>query len=78
MSGETAATGRCCDARHAGDLIGVAGSAAIGKIGGFRIDLDPNGILLALSFSFVSGGVFGFLPACKAALLDPIEALRHE
>jgi putative ABC transport system permease protein len=61
-----------------GVAVGVAGSMVIGEFGGFRVDLDPNGILIALSFSFLSGVVFGFLPARKAALLDPIEALRFE
>jgi putative ABC transport system permease protein len=61
-----------------GVAVGVAGSMVIGEFGGFRVDLQPDGILIALSFSFLSGIVFGFLPARKAALLDPIEALRYE
>jgi putative ABC transport system permease protein len=61
-----------------GVAVGVAGSTLIGEFGGFRVDLQPDGILIALSFSFLSGIVFGFLPARKAALLDPIEALRYE
>ena len=61
-----------------GVAVGLAGSMAIGEFGGFRVDLHANGILIALTFSFASGIIFGFLPARKAALLDPIEALRHE
>ena len=59
-----------------GVAVGVAGSAAIGQYGGFRVDLQAEAILVALSFSFASGIIFGFLPARKAALLDPIEALK--
>jgi putative ABC transport system permease protein len=48
------------------------------KWGGLGIVLPASAIILAFTFSAGVGVVFGMFPAIKAAMLDPIEALRHE
>ena len=61
-----------------GILFGVSGSQVLSTIAGWPTIVSPFSIFLAFSFSGVVGIFFGFYPAMKASLLDPIEALRYE
>ena len=42
------------------------------------METSPLAILIAVFFSVAVGVFFGYYPARKASLLNPIDALRYE
>ncbi len=61
-----------------GVLVGILASRLISQYFNWPMLLSPSTLLFAFLFAAGVGIFFGFYPACKAARLDPIEALRYE
>jgi putative ABC transport system permease protein len=62
----------------AGIIIGIGGSKIISLLAGWSTVISPIAVLLAFGFSGLVGLFFGYFPAYKASLLNPIQALRYE
>lgn len=61
-----------------GLAVGLGANAVLAFSLGWTFSVPPSAIALAIATSGSVGVVFGFLPARRAAKLDPIDALRHE
>ncbi len=65
-----------------GGLIGIAfgilASRLTSQFAHWSTVITPSSVLLSFFFAFAVGFFFGFYPARKAALLNPIDALRYE
>jgi putative ABC transport system permease protein len=61
-----------------GIIIGVGGSKLLSMFAGWSTVVSTLSVIMAFGFSGLVGIFFGFYPAYKASLLNPIDALRYE
>jgi putative ABC transport system permease protein len=61
-----------------GILSGIGGSKLISGLAKWPTIISAFSIIISFSFSFAIGVFFGYYPARKAAMLNPIDALRFD
>jgi putative ABC transport system permease protein len=62
----------------AGVGLGILASYLVGQTLHWPMEMSVQAVMIAATFSVSVGVFFGYYPARKASLLDPIEALRYE
>ncbi len=60
-----------------GAALGVGGSMLLGRLTGWATVVTWDTLSVAMGFSVGVGIIFGWVPAARAAKMDPIEALRQ-
>lgn len=61
-----------------GIFIGSVATTGIGKLAGLNATPTPMAVIVSFSVSVAIGLFFGYMPARRAASLNPIDALRSE